>query len=508
MTDKWVPIFHLIFVGLFADRWVQVKWVEKRWMPREFRKVLYRLDRKDYQDALTTISKGVNDLESLARLSVALEPSRRKRSGGRVIGMLRGLSASLYRALRSSISCQCAGPHDISLRLSPWFAEHGYDDDDEKVVSGTKFRVAISFERDGAGSEEKKIWDEVDIKKHPKAPTVPPTTLPTPPVCLPVVAKSKRARFVAFSKSQTTITSTALKPSTKQEKGATDIRNALADVTRQLRATSLIATEITPISLSHSSTQSFPASVSMTPVDICGTLKRTLGTRPDCYGQLVDSECLENCFGMYPRITDTIGHKTWSIITLDDVLWQKQGLQPLLWLEEKVRLALAVASAVLQLSKTQWLSKPLTKQDIHFFGNNEGPSYQHPFLGRQIPERQNPCATTREDDATALQPNATLFRLGILLLEIILGSTLENLREPHERIEFPGDRFGMIRDSITAHRLLQTRVALINPAYKAVVERCVGCGSSQALDEEGFGERVYSGVVAELEAILDCTRLS
>jgi len=31
-------------------------------MLREFRKLLYRLDRKDYQDTLSTISKGVNDL--------------------------------------------------------------------------------------------------------------------------------------------------------------------------------------------------------------------------------------------------------------------------------------------------------------------------------------------------------------------------------------------------------------------------------------------------------------
>ena len=49
---------------------------------------------------------------------------------------------------------------------------------------------------------------------------------------------------------------------------------------------------------------------------------------------------------------------------------------------------------------------------------------------------------------------------------------------------------------------------MINPAYRAVVERCIGCGASQGLDEAGFQERVYNGVVAELEAILECTKLS
>ncbi len=81
-------------------------------MPREFRKFLYHLNRKDYQDALGTISKGVNDLESLTRLSIALEPSRRKRSESSlsVISMLRDLSSSVHRALRSSILCQCSNP--------------------------------------------------------------------------------------------------------------------------------------------------------------------------------------------------------------------------------------------------------------------------------------------------------------------------------------------------------------------------------------------------------------
>jgi hypothetical protein len=213
---------------------------------------------------------------------------------------------------------------------------------------------------------------------------------------------------------------------------------------------------------------------------------------------------------MYPLTTTAISGNTWSIITLDEVLWRKQGLKPLLWLEEKVRLALAVSSAVLQLNKTPWLSKPLTKQDVHFFWRDGWPGYQHPFLRRRIPEPPHSgcSATTSGIDETALQLNNTLFRLGILLLEIIIGTTIENLREPQECIEFQGDKFGMIRDSITAHRLLHTQVALINPAYKAVVERCVGCGASQGLDEAGFRERVYSGVVAELEAILECTKLA
>jgi len=468
-------------------------------MPREFRKFLYRLDRKDYRDALDIVSKAVNDLEALTRLSVALEPNRRKRSGGRVISMLRDLSSSVYRALRSSILCQCSSSHDVSLGLSPRFADVGYEDNDEKVMSDTNFRVAISYETKDQDPERKKMWDEVDIRWHPVIANtqtpIPTLLVQTPP---PETTKPRRARFVAFAKTQTTFVTSSM-ASTSSGKAPKSIEIAVANMTQSLQVTSITVTD-SPGTSRETRTASAP------PFDLCKTLRKSYDTRPDCYGQLVDSACPEHCFKVCPLET-TNSSSAWSIITLNDVLWRKQGLQPLLWLEEKVRLALAVASAVLQLNKTPWLSEPLTKRDVHFFNRGGWPGYQQPFLRRQIPEPIH-ISCGQGEKRTPVQPNNTIFCLGILLLEIIMGSTLENMREPHERIEFQGDRFGIIRDSITAHRLLQTQVSLINPAYKAVVERCVGCGSSQGLDEEGFRERVYNGVVAELEAILECTKLS
>ncbi|KAK4442029.1 hypothetical protein QBC34DRAFT_419358 [Podospora aff. communis PSN243] len=484
----------------------QVKWVEKRWMPREFRRFLYRLDRKDYQDALSTISKGVNDLESLTRLSVALEPSRRKRSGGRVIGILRDLSSSVYRALRSSISCQCSRPHDVSLGLMTRFADPGHDDEDEKVLSETIFRVAISFETNDQGPTARKLWDEVKIERR-AMPSIAPAPTPTP-TPLPEAARPRRTKFVAFAKAQTSVFTVSTNSTVRSGRTPKDIKLAVVDVTRQLRSTHLSNTTL--VNLPNApSTEVQTLAISITPVDLCGTLKKAIATRPTCYGQVIDSQCPEHWFEIYPTTAPAPDGNAWSVITLKDVLWRKQGLQPLLWLEEKVRLALAVASAVLQLSKTPWLSKPLAKEDIHFFEKDGWSGFQLPFLRRQIPEPETArCGIAgQEVDQTRLQPDQTMFRLGILLLEIILGSTIERLREPQERIELQGDKFGMIRDSITAHRLLQTQVALINPAYKAVVERCVGCGSSQGLDEDGFRERVYNGVVAELEGILECAKL-
>ncbi|SCV30699.1 uncharacterized protein FFB14_03181 [Fusarium fujikuroi] len=104
----------------------------------------------------------------------------------------------------------------------------------------------------------------------------------------------------------------------------------------------------------------------------------------------------------------------------------------------------------------------------------------------------------------SLSSNPTLLALGMLLLEIILGSSLKKLRLPDEK---GLDDDGLIQDLTVANRMLEQRVSLIDPAYKTVVERCIGCTESKELDEDDFRHTVYNGVVMELEAIWDYTKL-
>ncbi|VTT62858.1 unnamed protein product, partial [Fusarium fujikuroi] len=71
---------------------MQVKWIDRKRVTRDFKKLLYRLNRKDYQEALETISKGITSLEGLTQQSVGLEPRRRKQSRCKVFSVLRDLS--------------------------------------------------------------------------------------------------------------------------------------------------------------------------------------------------------------------------------------------------------------------------------------------------------------------------------------------------------------------------------------------------------------------------------
>ncbi|RGP65705.1 hypothetical protein FLONG3_9098 [Fusarium longipes] len=461
--------------AIMARLRVHVEWVNKSRMTREVKKLLHRLHRDDYKDDLATISKGISDLESLAKLSIRLEPSRRKQSRGKLFKILRDLSASIYRALCSSILC--TDPHDVSLELSPCTMEIGYECEDEKVLKNAQFRLAISFEMVEA-STTKRFWDEVNIKAVSSV-----TTMGSQP-CLPQ-HQTKSTKRVSFGIRQSLSFINPTKPTH-------DIKSAMAWLGRP-------ATDVAFIETCEEK-QTSPRK----PLDLCATLKNARQARPVCYGHLIDAECSDRHFRVYPlgTITNSDG---WSMVTLKDIFEGKRGLSPLISLAEKVQLALAIASSVLQLSKTPWLPDTLTSKNVHFFSRDDGFSYRYPFLLRSFPAGTLELPNATSTSGWGSLNNPTLFALGILLLEIILGQSFEQLR-PWDEKPIYGDHNGVIRNSIAAHKVLQ-RVALINTAYQAVVQRCIDCTETRGLDEDGFRQEVYNEVVLELEAILDSTKL-
>ncbi|OBS29521.1 hypothetical protein FPOA_03458 [Fusarium poae] len=454
----------------------QVEWVNKNRMTREFKKLLYRLHRDDYKDDIATISKGISDLESLTKLSIRLEPSRRKQSRGKLFKILRDLSTSIYRALCSSILCTDA--HDVSLELSPRFVEIGYECEDEKVLRNTQFRLAISFEIVEA-STTKRFWDEVNIKTANSVTTIGSQS------CQQQI-QTKTIKRVSFGIKQSLSFMSSTRPTH-------DVKSAMAALSRP-------ATDVAFIKTCDEEKQA----LSKQPLNLCKALRNARQARPVCYGHLIDRQCADRHFQMYPLGT-TANSDGWSIVTLSDILEGKGGLKPLISLAEKVQLALAIASSVLQLSKTPWLPEALTRKNIHFFRRDETLSYKYPFLLQSFPARPLQLSNTTTTPGCPSLNNPTLFALGILLLEIILGQSFEQLRSPDEKPVY-GDYNGVIRNSIAAHKLLE-RVALINTAYQAVVQRCIDCTETRGLDEDGFRQEVYNDIVLELEAILESTKL-
>ncbi|KAH7193852.1 uncharacterized protein B0J16DRAFT_395843 [Fusarium flagelliforme] len=449
----------------------QVEWVNKGRMTREFKKFLYRLRRDDYKDDIAVISRSISDLESLIRLSVRLEPSRKKQSRGKLFKILRDLSTSVYRALCSSILC--THPHDLSLELSPRLIEIGYECEDEKVLREAEFKMLISFEM-VEGPATKRFWDEVNIKTANSATTTAPQD------CLPQ-PEAKRIKRISFDFRQGF-----------PFMGSSDSTQSVGSVTATM------SRPFTDIAFIRTCPED---GKQKQPLNLCMALINARTARPLCYGHLIDKECADRRFEVCPLGT-TVNSDCWSVVTLDDILKGTEGLRPLVSLAEKIRLALAISSSVLQLSKTPWLPEALTRKNVHFFRRDDTFSYKHPFLLRNFQATPvQPLSTTQQ----RYLGNPTLFALGILLLEIILGQSFEQLRSPFKQLDII-DPHGIIHDSIAAHKLLE-RVALINPAYQAIVQRCIDCIETRGLDDDAFRQEVYNDVVMELEAIVDSTKI-
>jgi hypothetical protein len=146
----------------------------------------------------------------------------------------------------------------------------------------------------------------------------------------------------------------------------------------------------------------------------------------------------------------------------------------------------------------------LSSNDIFFFKHREYPIYSKPFLMRRPSNNE----ITSRHVKPSLPPffNTALWSLGILLIELILGTNIESLRT-HE--DDPSDNspsgteeeYSLPNNYFTAYRLLG-RVRMVSSNYGTAVIRCLEGdlqNGSYSVGSPGFCQDMYSGIIALLE---------
>jgi hypothetical protein len=168
---------------------------------------------------------------------------------------------------------------------------------------------------------------------------------------------------------------------------------------------------------------------------------------------------------------------------------------------DKLRIAVYLASSMLQLYKTPWLDETWNLKDVHFIqrpGNSPADISKQPFVYRKL----EPTVTGRvspTQPSYSIIRNQTLFALGILLIELWYGKPMERLVKNADRDcqGTPGVAW------CTAERLLRADLPFeAGKQYADVVRRCIRCDFDRTdldLDNESFQRAVYDGVVAPLE---------
>lgn len=347
----------------------------------------------------------------------------------------------------------------MSLRLEPRIDDFTSDDEDEDTdgVISNPFHVLLGYSNHITLTQMDLLtqppwyWEEVDVRltlRHPESPvaTIPLNT-----------AKSKGVRF------------------------ATEAKKAVA-----------AALEPVP---------------NLRPIrNLCKAIQELKRPQRDTCFELLVAEIGKQKYGIriYPQNDAPPDPNLLSISSLQNIL-----RDPKFTKQARLRLAVTLASSVLQLHNTPWIERSLEKENIFFLQRSTNPTYDDPFICRTVDKthQANPSGSMPGLMSRIIR-NQTLYSLGVLLIEIWYGKTLDELHLPEDGPLHTQDTPQQaIARWNTADRLLNDLYDEAGAKYTEAVRRCIRCdfadGLASDLDNVNFQNAVYQGVVFQLKENLD-----
>ena len=170
-----------------------------------------------------------------------------------------------------------------------------------------------------------------------------------------------------------------------------------------------------------------------------------------------------------------------------------------------------IASSLLQLYNTPWLTNSWGRHDVYFVKRSleaAGHSPPHPLFCRQLHPRSD-ASQMHSQKATRVLPiirNKPVFDLGVLLIELWCDKPLQSMRSKEDLIE--GVPNAMV-DFLTAARLLNRVRIRAGAKIGDAIRRCIYCDfnkSDTSLENEEFCQAVFMDVVKPLMEDFDLFR--
>ncbi|KAI9150004.1 hypothetical protein HJFPF1_09754 [Paramyrothecium foliicola] len=416
----------------------KVKCDDRKSFKKLFKRISFVLQKSNHEESMTRIRDGVSSLQKLACLNIEMEPERKLRSQGRLNQLVRDISCSIYQALRSAMTCGCQSAHSVGLRLTPPLRAIVPEDEDKEIVKKLEFGLAISHQL----SSSQKKWREMTMQIMENATAGKVAAKPRRSVRFAMTAdfrNSGASRPAAF---ESVVTSFALQDMDPQQ---TQIEN------------------------------------------LCDTMKQLEEDCKDC-GCLNESQSTGN-HKFRIRALECPG-SDWALIPIKNILHNQTSSR--LGYGDRLRLARIIACGVLQIYGTQWMSSSPTHSNIYLARRQGIPDYQQIFVLTYLPEQRK---------VTSSNANPVFLSLGILLIELILGQTMDNLQAMQTN---DGDMSQLISNYEAAAQLLGRVNMLGGPGYHSAVQRCISdvYGMNVADNNEMMAE-AFTGIVGPLEEDLN-----
>ena len=170
----------------------------------------------------------------------------------------------------------------------------------------------------------------------------------------------------------------------------------------------------------------------------------------------------------------------------------------------RFEMAVHIASALLQIYRSPWLSGRWSKDQFFFLADAEKVYSDYPYLSQMFMlSGKDPLTTdySLEPSASALEEDArdSLFTVGVIILELIFGHNIEACDFRHSYYgsdNLPNDQTNIS----TARKWSQKVLGECGVEIADVVRRCLDCsfGPRPNLRDKRFKEAVYEGVIRPL----------
>ncbi|KAF5963167.1 hypothetical protein FBULB1_13593 [Fusarium bulbicola] len=119
-----------------------------------------------------------------------------------------------------------------------------------------------------------------------------------------------------------------------------------------------------------------------------------------------------------------------TITSLNEVLGQNRR-HMILSEQDRLKLAAVISSNLLQLHGSPWMPKVIRSQDIYLIQSEDDPICDRFFVMQTLPNKTGPCI--EENTELSSMRNQALFYLGVLLIELAFGKSLELLRSERDK---------------------------------------------------------------------------
>lgn len=239
--------------------------------------------------------------------------------------------------------------------------------------------------------------------------------------------------------------------------------------------------------------------------DLCSTLE-TSDPNISCLGYLCSPDRHRHEFRSI-RDNQKVS-ETSQLISLDQLLSRSTNAQMEFTRKQRYRLAVILASSLLQLQTTPWLTQNMEKKDIFLECLGREVMTEQPYICHLFPSIKYPSASTSPVIPDAITPTArfsakaSLNQLGILLLELCFGRAIEEQTHIREEFLFNGQPHNQT-DILTAREWISDVEFEAGPEFRNAIKCCFDFDVKPNWNDTKFTQSIHAGVVQPLKQILD-----